>query len=320
MQRKRVLTDEPQARPFLKWAGGKGQLLVQFGELYPPALKQGKIKNYFEPFVGSGAVFFDIVRNYKIENAYLYDVNDDLVLAYQVIRQDAPKLIALLSNLQQKYLSLNKDGRREFFYEQRESYNGDRLGFDYSKPSDHWFARAAQLIFLNRTCYNGLYRVNSKGGFNSPAGDYANPKICDETNLMAVSRVLQRAEIKKADFAEVLADLKPTSFVYFDPPYRPISKTAGFNAYSHNTFGDAEQIRLAQVFSEIGRKGAFAMLSNSDPKNIDPTDNFFDDLYRGNSIVRIPARRLINSDASKRGAINEIVVANYGMAGKILTP
>jgi DNA adenine methylase len=319
MLRKRFLTDEPQARPFLKWAGGKGQLLEQFGELYPPALKQGKIKNYYEPFVGSGAVFFDIVRNYKIENAYLYDVNDDLVLAYQVIQRDVIRLIELLSDLQKKYLNFDKEERRDFFYEQRESYNRDRVGFDYSKPSDDWVKRATQLIFLNRTCYNGLYRVNSKGGFNSPAGDYANPKICDETNLIAVSSVLQRAEIKKADFSEVLADLKPKAFVYFDPPYRPISKTAGFNAYSKNVFGDAEQTRLAKLFSEIGRKEAFAMLSNSDPKNIDPNDQFFDDLYKGNPIVRIPARRLINSDASKRGAINEIVVTNYNASGKILT-
>jgi DNA adenine methylase len=302
------------ARPFLKWAGGKGQLLDKFRELYPKQLKQKKIKTFYEPFLGSGAVFFDIAQNYDIESAYLYDINEELILTYQVIQKDVSKLLEFLYRYQKNYLKLDKKQRQEFYYEQRTNYNLQRFNIDYNKYSEQWFPRAAQLIFLNRTCYNGLYRVNSKGEFNSPAGDYENPTICDEQNLMAVHQVLQIAEIKKADFRQVVADLKEKSFVYFDPPYRPISKTANFKSYSKHDFTDNEQIELAKLFKELDKEGIKVMLSNSDPKNNDTTDNFFDKLYSDYNILRIPARRMINSDPAKRGAINEIVVTNYSIA------
>lgn len=302
------------ARPFLKWAGGKGQLLDKFQKLYPKQLKQKKIKTFYEPFLGSGAVFFDIAQHYDIESAYLYDINDELILTYKVIQKDVTKLLDFLYRYQKNYMKLDKKQRQEFFYDQRTNYNLRRFNIDYDKYSEQWFPRAAQLIFLNRTCFNGLYRVNSKGEFNSPAGDYDNPTICDEQNLLAVHQVLQIAEIKKADFKEIVTDLKAKSFVYFDPPYRPISKTASFKAYSKQDFADNEQIQLAELFRQLDKKGTQVMLSNSDPKNNDPLDNFFDEIYSDYNITRVPARRMINSDPTKRGAINEIVVTNYSIA------
>lgn len=300
------------ARPFLKWAGGKGQLLPKFQELYPKELKEKKIKNYFEPFLGSGAVFFDIVQNFDIDNAYLYDINEELILTYNVIQKDVSKLIDFLYRYQRTYLKLDKAKRKDYFCDQRTNYNLQRFNVDYTKYSDTWIPRAAQLIFLNRTCFNGLFRVNSKGEFNTPAGDYDNPTICDEHNLLAVSKVLEKAIIKKADFRQVKRDLKSSnSFIYFDPPYRPISKTASFKAYSKHGFNDKEQTELAKLYSQLNQKGSLLMLSNSDPKNNDPMDNFFDEIYKDFNILRVPARRMINSDASKRGEINEIVITNY---------
>jgi len=299
------------AHPFLKWAGGKGQLLNKFRELYPQQLKDKKIKTFYEPFLGSGAVFFDIAQNYDIESAFLYDINDELILTYKVIQKDVSKLIDFLYRYQKTYSKLDKLKRQDFFYDQRTNYNLQRFNIDYNKYSENWFPRAAQLIFLNRTCFNGLYRVNSKGEFNSPAGDYDNPTICDENNLLAVSKVLEIAEIKKADFKEIINDLKSKSFIYFDPPYRPISKTASFKAYSKHDFSDNEQLQLSLLYRQLDKEGSMLMLSNSDPKNNDPNDNFFDEIYNGYNILRIPAKRMINSDPSKRGAINEIIVTNY---------
>ncbi len=302
------------AKPFLKWAGGKGQLLEKFQELYPKELKNKKIKNFYEPFLGSGAVFFDIAQKYKIENAFLYDINEELILTYKVIQKDVSTLIDFLYRYQKNYHKLDKIKRQEFFYDQRTNYNLQRFNIDYDKYSENWFPRAAQLIFLNKTCFNGLYRVNSKGEFNSPAGDYDNPTICDEQNLLAVNKVLQIAEIRKADFKDIINDFKSNSFVYFDPPYRPISKTSNFKSYSKHGFEDNEQIQLAKIFKFIHEEGSCAMLSNSDPKNIDPNDNFFDDIYNDFNIIRVPARRMINSNGAKRGIINEIIVTNYGIA------
>lgn len=300
-----------KAKPFLKWAGGKGQLLTKFRELYPQELKDKKIKNYYEPFLGSGAVFFDIAQQYEIKNAFLYDINEELILTYKVIQQDVSKLIDFLFRYQKTYNRLTAKSRNEYFYEQRANYNLQRFNIDYTKYAEQWIARAAQLIFLNRTCFNGLYRVNAKGDFNTPVGDYKNPTICDEYNLLCVSKILEMATIKKADFKQVKRDLTSNSFVYFDPPYRPISKTASFTAYSKHDFTDKEQTELSLLFTHIHHKGELAMLSNSDPKNSNPDDNFFDDLYKDFNIMRVPAKRMINSNASKRGAINEIVVTNY---------
>lgn len=299
------------AKPFLKWAGGKGQLIEQFQRFYPDQLRFNAIKAYYEPFLGSGAVFFDIVQHYTIHKAYLYDINEDLVIAYKVIQKDPSMLLEILYEFQKNYTDLHKDGQQIYYYKQRSDFNNNRFRINLNTPSDEWVSRTAQLIFLNKTCFNGLYRVNRQGEFNVPIGDYNNPVICDEQNIIAVHQVLQIAEIKKADFSSILDDLEENSFVYFDPPYRPISKTSSFKAYNTHEFNDKEQLRLSQLFKNLDKKEILLMLSNSDPKNTNPEDNFFDDVYNEYNIYRIPARRMINSNASKRGKINEIIVTNY---------
>ncbi len=299
------------AKPFLKWVGGKRQLLEQFEKLYPIELELKRIKNYYEPFVGGGAVFFDVVQNYEIENAYLYDINDELILTYKVIQKDVNKLIEFLYRYDKQYKKLNEEKKKEYYYELRENYNIQRFNIDYNKYSENWVPRAAQSIFLNKTCFNGLFRFNSKGGFNAPMGRYKNPKILDQQNLLNVSKLLEIATIKKANFKEVKNDIKNNSFVYFDPPYRPISKTSNFTSYSKYTFQDDEQLQLASLFYELDQRGHKLMLSNSDPKNTDPEDDFFESIYSTFNITRVDAKRSINSNGSKRNPIKEIVVTNY---------
>ncbi len=300
------------AKPFLKWVGGKRQLLNNFQELYPTELKKKIIKNYYEPFVGGGAVFFDVVQKFEIKNAFLYDINEELILTYLVIQKDVSKLLDFLYRFDKQYKKLSDVKQKEYYYDFRESFNKQRFKIDYDKYSESWIQRAAQTIFLNRTCFNGLFRFNSKGGFNSPMGKYVNPKIVDEQNLLNVSKLLEIATIKKADFREVKYDLNGvSSFLYFDPPYKPISKTSSFTSYSKLNFEDNEQLQLASLYHELNEKGYKLMLSNSDPKNIDPSDNFFDDIYKDYRITRVDAKRSINSDPKKRKSIKEIVVTNY---------
>lgn len=300
-----------RAKPFLKWAGGKGQLLEAFQNFYPEELKTKQIKQYYEPFIGGGAVFFDIVQRYNIQSAFLYDVNEELILTYLVIQKEVNKLIDYLENYKRKYENLNEHAQSVFYYNIREKFNQARTKINYSKYSEEWVLRAAQIIFMNKTCFNGLFRFNLKGEFNVPMGRYKNPKILDEQNLIKTSKLLEIAEIKQADFSDVEHDVKENSFLYFDPPYRPISKTSGFTSYSKNKFDDSNQLELAKLFQRIHRKGVKQMLSNSDPKNNDAEDNFFDDIYKDFQISRIPAKRMINSNVAKRNAINEIVVTNY---------
>ncbi len=301
------------ARPFLKWAGGKTQLLPQLRALFPKGLRTGCITRYVEPFLGSGAVFFDVAQWYEVAEAVLCDVNEDLVLTYQTLQARADDLVDELQHLQSRYAALGTEGQSRFFYEQRDEFNQNRGRV--TRDAGEAVVRAAQFIFLNKTCFNGLYRVNAKGDFNTPAGRYVNPTICDAPNLRAVSRVLQRAEIRKADFREIAPLVNDATFVYFDPPYRPISSTSSFKAYSKTDFSDREQTELARLFADLDRRGAALMLSNSDPKNHDPADDFFDRLYAGFTLRRIPAKRMINSVAEKRGAVWEIVVTNDGAAG-----
>lgn len=299
------------AKPFLKWVGGKRQLLDQFEELYPTELKLKKIKNYYEPFVGGGAVFFDVAQKYEIENAYLYDINEELILTYKVIQKDVTKLIEFLHKYDTFYKKLTEKKQKEYYYEVRENFNLQRFNIDYNKYSENWIPRAAQTIFLNRTCFNGLFRFNSKGGFNSPMGRYKNPKILDEQNLLNVSKLFEIATIRKADFKEVKNDIQNNSFVYFDPPYRPISETASFTSYSKFNFQDDEQLQLAGLFYDLNEQGHYLMLSNSDPKNTNPEDDFFETIYANYNIQRVDAKRSINSDPNKRNSIKEIVVTNY---------
>ncbi len=301
------------AKPFLKWAGGKGQLLKAFQGFYPEELKTKQIKNYYEPFIGGGALFFDIAQRYNIQSAFLYDINEELILTYRVIQQDVLNLIEYLNDYKKKYEKLDEEAQSAFYYKTRENFNKSRTKINYSKYSEEWILRAAQIIFMNKTCFNGLFRFNLKGEFNVPMGRYKSPKILDEQNLVKTSKLLEIAEIKKADFREVENDIVGNSFVYFDPPYRPISKTSSFTSYSKNKFEDTEQKKLAELFQRLNNKGIKLMLSNSDPKNNNIEDNFFDDIYMKFHIFRIPAKRMINSNAAKRNAINEIVVTNYSV-------
>jgi DNA adenine methylase len=300
------------AKPFMKWAGGKSQLIEALVNFFPPELGNGQIKKYVEPFIGGGALFFYVAQNYpSIESFFISDVNEELMLAYKTIQKDVESLISLLATLEKKYHSLDRPKQKEFFYQERVNFNKKLPETDFKNFHENWIERTATIIFLNRTCFNGLFRVNSKGEFNVPFGDYKNPKICDPDNLRAVSELLQRTQIECGDFTTSKEFVDENAFVYFDPPYRPISKTASFTSYSKFDFDEDEQKRLAEYFAVLSKKGAKLMLSNSDPKNENPQDHFFEDLYHEFHIERVDASRMINCDGNKRGKIKELVIMNY---------
>ncbi len=299
------------AKPVVKWAGGKNQLLEQISLHLPDTLRAGGIQRYVEPFLGGGAVFFHVAQNYPVREYYLFDANHEIVVLYRSIQENVETLIRQLEAIQAVYHALSRAKQEEYFYKVRSEYNGLREQFDFDHFSVGWMERAAQIIFLNRTCFNGLFRVNSEGAFNVPFGDYKNPRICDDENLRLVSKVLNGALIQAADFSGCEPFVNRRTFVYFDPPYRPISKTASFKSYSRNSFGDAEQVRLAEFFAKLDAKGARLMLSNSDPKNENPGDEFFDRLYARYHIHRVSAARNINSNGAKRGPIFELLITNY---------
>jgi DNA adenine methylase len=301
-----------KAKPFLKWAGGKTQLLKQFESYYPASLKSGKIKKYIEPFIGSGAVFLEICQKYEIELAYISDINFDLIQAYQVIQRWPDDLIETLEKLQIKFKNSNQTQRQLFFAEVRSLFNSQRKSAASHKLSKDAIDRTAQLIFLNKTCFNGLFRLNSKGEFNVPFGRYKNPKILDAENIYQISQILHKTEIRSSEFESCYAIANEYSFIYFDPPYRPISKTANFTSYARSGFTDREQEKLANFYRKLDReKAAKLMLSNSDPKNENIDDDFFERLYAGYTIHRVFASRTINSVAAKRGRISELLIVNY---------
>ena len=307
----RINITEKTAKPFLKWAGGKGQLIQELVNFFPPEMNAGKITKYAEPFIGGGALFFFVAQNFpSIESFFISDVNAELILAYNTIKNDVKSLISLLAMLESKYHSLERSKQKDFFYQQRDDFNNKLTSINLKEFHENWIERTAIIIFLNRTCFNGLFRVNSKGEFNVPFGDYKNPKICDTENLCAVSELLQKTQIVCGDFTASNEFIDENTFVYFDPPYRPISKTASFTSYSRFDFGENEQKKLAEYFSFLSQKGAKLMLSNSDPKNENPDDHFFEDLYGAFRIERVDAFRMINCDSSKRGKIKELVILN----------
>lgn len=298
------------AKPVLKWAGGKTQLLSQLNELLPPKLKVNAIKTYIEPFVGGAAMFFNLYKSYDFQNVYLFDTNKELVILYNVIKNDVKQLIKELKKISNEYFALSEQDRDTYYYQRRDEYNNFNKKLNINVYNLEFIRRAALTIFINRTCFNGLYRVNSKNKFNVPVGKYKNPRILDEENLLNVSTALQIAEIKCCDFAETLKYANADTFVYYDPPYRPISKTSAFNAYSVDAFDDNEQIRLKLLIDECHKKGALQMESNSDPTNY-IMDPFFDNLYSEYNIHRVYASRIINSNAEKRGSVRELVITNY---------
>jgi DNA adenine methylase len=287
-----------QAKPFLKWAGGKGQLIPEIDKRLPEEeIRKGKITTYVEPFVGGGAVFFHIAGQFpEIKRFYLFDINQDLVNCYNAIKNNVEELIDELKILDSTF-KRKRTTRKDFFYQIRTEFN-----------SDH---DPAKLIFLNKTCFNGLYRVNKKGEFNVPFGDNKSPKICDEENLYAVSKILQKARIKSKDFEECEPFIGDKAFVYFDPPYRPISPTATFTSYTKENFGIEAQIRLSKFCLHIHKRGARFLLSNSDPKNENPKDHFFEKHYSSFTIDRVNASRVINCKGARRGKIKELLVINY---------
>ncbi len=305
-------TYNKKARPFIKWAGGKSQLLGQFAQHYPSELIDGKITRYVEPFLGGGAVFLDISQNYEIREAFLSDINPELILVYEVVKRDPHHLIELLMKHSNDYYSRIDKEREKLFYEIRLRYNEQNSKTDYNVFSREWISRAAYMIFLNKTCFNGLYRLNLKGEFNVPFGKYKNPAIVNNKKLSLVSHLLQNVTLRIGTFQDCKRYINDSTLVYFDPPYRPLSTTSNFTSYSKNKFADSDQIELADFFYQIDQTfDAKLMLSNSDPKNIDISDNFFEELYAPFHIHRVHASRMINSDANGRGKISEILVTNY---------
>lgn len=275
------LVKDPDPRPFLKWVGGKTQLLEQLQPLLP-----GTFRNYYEPFVGGAALFFDLRARYRLENEVtLSDVNSELVDCYTAIRDRVEDVIRVLRD--HKYES-------DYYYRVR--------GLDRTKLSVE--ENAARTIFLNKTGYNGLYRVNRSGQFNVPFGRFTNPAFCDVENLRACSRALRGVHLVNGDYSAVYETAKKGDFVYFDPPYVPVSATSDFTAYIPGGFGQAEQQKLAKVFAKLAKRGVQVMLSNSDVP-------FVRELYADFDVQTVYASRSVNSNAARRGKLQEVVVRSY---------
>ncbi|MCI8621481.1 MAG: DNA adenine methylase [Clostridia bacterium] len=293
-------------RPFVKWAGGKGSLISQLSNFYPDGLENGDIERYIEPFVGGGAVLIDILQKYKVQEAYAFDINIDLINAYNVIKNDIEDLILRLKQLEVEYLGLGQEERKNYFYNIRDEYNRYTL-----KENELNVQRATEFIYLNRTCFNGLYRVNKEGKFNVPFGSYKRPTICDEGNLEKLSNLIQNVIFKYGDYRGSIEYITENTFIYFDPPYRPLNETSSFTSYAKENFNDQNQIELGMFYRELNEQNAKLMLSNSNPKNIDAEDVFFDNIYQGFNINEIYASRMINANSNGRGKISEILVTNY---------
>jgi len=278
---KRAKTIVGVPHPFLKWAGGKRQLISQFSHYFPT-----NFKKYIEPFIGGGAIFFYLLP----KAAILIDNNEALINCYSVIQNNVSELIESLKKHKNEKL---------YYYKIRDI---DRNPDEFAKLTK--VERASRTIYLNRCCYNGLYRVNSKGQFNVPFGRYRNPKICDKENLKAVSKALINVKLIKSSFEKCLEFAEKGDFIYFDPPYQPLSETANFTSYTKENFGKESQAKLFEVFKECDERGCKLMLSNS-------YNEFILDLYKDFEIKTVSAKRAINSDATKRGCIKEVLILNY---------
>jgi DNA adenine methylase len=293
-----------KAKPFIKWVGGKGQLIEQLEALLPADFTERENVTYIEPFVGGGAMLFYMLQTYpNIKSAVINDINPDLTLCYQVVRDNPYELIKSLKAIQSEYYALQtEDKRKEFFLQIRDLFNTKSLNS---------IDNTTLFFFLNRTCFNGLYRVNKAGKFNVPFGKYSTPTICDSSTIFADSKLLQKVEIMTGDFEQTFNKINGNTFFYFDPPYRPLSNTSSFNDYTKEDFNDDAQIRLKLFCDRLNDQGVDFMLSNSDCLGKNGTDRFFDDLFIDYSIERVWASRNVNAIASKRGKLTEIVVNNY---------
>lgn len=294
-------------KPFLKWAGGKGQLLSQLDTFLPQQLG-GRSFTYIEPFVGGGAMLFHMLQKFpKIKKVVINDINPYLVTSYRTIKNQPKELIERLAELERQYFAqVGEDEKKYFFLDARRIFNEDALDD---------IDRTKYMIFLNRTCFNGLYRVNSKGKFNVPFGRYLNPTICNAETILADSAALNKvdATILNGDFEKTLDYIdNGFNFFYFDPPYRPLNATSSFNSYAKEEFNDEEQIRLRNFCARLDEHlGICWMLSNADCSAKNPEDMFFEDIYENFHINRVSASRAINANPTKRGKLTELLISNY---------
>ncbi len=289
------------ARPFIKWVGGKTQLLPEIRQRYPD-----NITRYCEPFVGGGAVLFDVLQGHHPQEVLINDINPELINLYETIRDNCEPLIQLLEQFQIEYQETPADERQNLYLGKRATYNHYIL----EHTPLHNLEKAALFIYLNKTCFNGLYRVNRNGLFNVPFNKAVNPLICDAENLRECSLLLQNVQMHVGDYSYCNNFIDGNTFVYLDPPYRPLTVSSSFTSYNENGFGDIQQIELGNFITEIAHRGAFVVASNSDPRNADEQDDFFDNLYADFNIERVQASRMINSNARRRGPINELLISN----------
>lgn len=303
--RKRRPQSSDAVRPFVKWAGGKGQLLHTLKSNLPKGIGKS-IKKYAEPFVGGGALLFALLREYSFEEVYISDNNKELINVYNTIKNNCAELIEALCLMQESYYNCaNIEKKQTYYYEMRDRFNSLEL---CEKTS---IEKAALFIFLNKTCFNGLYRVNKKAKYNVPFGKHENPLICDKENLQRISFALKDVVIRAGDYHDVLAFADEETFVYMDPPYRPLNTTSSFTSYTQSSFDDQDQIDLSELYKQLSAAGAKILLSNSDPHNTNENDDFFDNLYEDFTILRVDAARMINSKGTSRGKIKELLVRNY---------
>lgn len=295
------------AKPFVKWAGGKGNLLQKLEALLPTDFDDLENVTYIEPFVGGGAMLFYMLQRHKcIRRAVINDINADLIRCYRLIANDPQILIDRLKNIENNYYSVDFPARKELFYAYRDQYNSEGIHAD---------ERAALFIFLNHTCFNGLYRVNAAGKFNVPYGRYKKPVICNEELIMADHRLLNSVELvirQAGDYKFVRQNLSRnhSNFVYFDPPYRPLNDTSSFKEYSNDPFDDIQQEELKEFCDRLSNQNCLIMLSNSDSKT-ENGDSYFEELYQGYRFERIMAPRFINANGEKREKLTEVVISNY---------
>lgn len=287
-------------KPFIKWAGGKSQLLDAIRAKYPT-----KIERYCEPFVGGGAVLLDVLANFQPKEVLINDINPELTNTYTQVRDNTEKVISLLSDMQSTFWEMDNDERKEYYYSKRDRFN------ELIKQASSTEEKAALFIFINKTCFNGLYRVNAKGLYNVPMGAYKKPPICDAENIRLISELLKHVDIQCGDYNNCEFFIDSNTFVYIDPPYRPLSETSSFTSYAKTDFGDEQQIQLGHFIEHISQKGAKVVASNSDPKNTNENDNFFDDVYKMFTINRVAATRMINSNSKGRGSISELLISNF---------
>ena len=292
------------AKPFIKWVGGKGQLIEQLEAKLPADFDNWDNATYIEPFIGGGAMLFYMLQQHpNIKRAVINDINPDLITCYRTVRDNVELLIPALRDIQAEYHALSDmEAKREMFMAVRQRYNEKNLD-----PIEN----TVKFFFLNRTCFNGLYRVNKRGLYNVPWGKYIQPQICDEYTLRTDSELLKRVEILEGDFEDTLSYAQGNTLFYFDPPYRPLSDTSSFNDYTKDAFNDDSQVRLKEFCDHINVDGHCFMLSNSDCKGKNEADNFFEVLYANYYIDRVMASRNVNANGAKRGKISELLIRNY---------